>query len=191
MRIEADPQTHRQLKQKFGWAIGWGILLIILGILALAVPLLSAIYAVLVVGWMFVFGGITKIVYALQTRSVGQFLLRVLIGILYVVAGFFLIVRPLEGTLSLALALGIFTFMQGVIEVILAFQWRPTANWGWVLLSGIVDVILGILILNYWPSAAPWLIGLLFGVNLLTSGLWIVMVSSSARNALRQADSQS
>jgi uncharacterized membrane protein HdeD (DUF308 family) len=84
--------------------------------------------------------------------------------------------------------LGIVVFIEGAIEVVLAFQMRPDANWAWVLASGILSVILGVLIWSQWPSNAPWILGVLVGVSLLTTGLWTLIISLAARSRASQLE---
>ncbi|WP_017659906.1 HdeD family acid-resistance protein [Baaleninema simplex] len=185
MRIANEPELREELRKNLGWAIALGVLIALLGVLALARPLFATLAATLIFGWLFVIGGVLRIVYAFQTRKSGQFWLKTLVGILSLVAGILLVTNLLEGVLTLTLILGIAIFLQGAIQTILAFQLRPAPNWGMVLLGGILSIILGILIWSQWPFNAPWVIGVLVGIALIFDGVWIAMFSMSTRQLLQ------
>ena len=175
----------QNIRKSLGWSITLGILLIVLGILAIIFPIIATALVTIALGWLFLIGGILRIVYAFQARSTG-FWLKLLLGILYIIIGLSLLNNIIGGAISLTLALGILIFVEGVFEVILAFQLRPASNWSWVLFSGIVTIILGILIWSQWPFNAPWVLGLLTGISFLSTGIWKVMFSLAARRAINE-----
>jgi len=95
-------------------------------------------------------------------------------------------VKPLEGVLAFTLVLGVTIFVQGIIQVAIAFQMRRISpNWGWMLVSGIIGIIFGIFIWSNFPSSAAWLIGTLIGVNLLFDGVWMLTLHSGQRRVLQ------
>ncbi|MCL6436525.1 MAG: DUF308 domain-containing protein [Leptolyngbyaceae cyanobacterium HOT.MB2.61] len=102
-----------------------------------------------------------------------------LIGILYLVVGVLLLSNVFGAKLTLTLAFGWVILVQGIFEVITAFQLRPEQGWGWMLFSGVIAIILGILILYRWPLNAPWLLGLFAGISFLFSGVWMIMLPRS------------
>jgi uncharacterized membrane protein HdeD (DUF308 family) len=107
-----------------------------------------------------------------------------LIGVLYVVAGAWLAFFPLTGIITLTLFLAFMFIVEGFLEAGIAFRIRPHSGWGWMLLSGIVAVAVGVLLIANLPSSATWAIGLLVGINLIMSGfayLLLPMAASSAR----------
>lgn len=157
----------------------------ILGLVAIARPLYATIASTLVFGWLFIVAGIIQIIYAFRSQGIGQLIWKLLLGIIYLVAGIYVVGNPGTGALALTLVLGITIFAQGVIEVILAFQMRPAPNWGLVMFGGIVGIILGIFIWSRFPYSADWLIGLWVGLHLLFTGIWILFLSSAMRLALR------
>jgi uncharacterized membrane protein HdeD (DUF308 family) len=163
---------HRQIGQGAGWAIALGILMIILGIVAIASPFIASITIELLLGWLFVIGGILQGVYAFQQNRDGSSMaLKLILAVLYLVAGILLLLNPLAGAISLTLIIGVFFFVDGVFRVIWAFQLKPAPQWGWVLVNGILMIILGILIWSQWPFNALWILGLLVGVGLLVNGI--------------------
>ena len=179
-----DPQVRdREPTGGSGTGIAVGILLVIFGIVAIARPVYATIASTLVFGWLFIFAGITQLVYAFGSRGAGQFVWKLLLGVLYVGAGIIVLFNVLEGAIALTLVLGITIFVQGALQVIFAFGIRPARNWGWVLFSGILAIILGILIWSGWPFNADWIIGLWVGISLLFNGIWMILLSLLPRSA--------
>jgi uncharacterized membrane protein HdeD (DUF308 family) len=188
IRLDVDPQTRQELLTSSTWSITVGIILIVLGIGAIALPLLSTLAATLIFGGLLAAWGVFQIIFAFQTRKTGAFALKLITGILVLLGGLFVLFFPVPGVLTLTLVLGITIFVKGVLQVIYAFQMRPSASWGWMLFSGIVGIILGILIWSQWPYSAMWLIGLWIGIKFLIDGLAIIFLSLSMRHALKQSD---
>ncbi|WP_019504128.1 HdeD family acid-resistance protein [Pleurocapsa sp. PCC 7319] len=181
-----DLKTRKEIRQKAGWGIALGIVLIILGSLAIALPLATAITFSLLFGWLFIFGAIDQIIYAFLTRSLGSFIWKLLLGVLYLISGIVVLFSPGVAAIAFSLILGISILTQSVLQVIAAFQIRPQQGWGWTLFSGIAGIILGILIWSEWPIGAVWLLGVWFGCNLLFDGMGVVMVSSMIRSEVKE-----
>jgi uncharacterized membrane protein HdeD (DUF308 family) len=161
------------------WINVIAIVMIVLGIVAIAFPFFSTITATIYFGWLFIVAGIAQIVYAVQLRNLGQFTGKLILGILYLLTGFLVVINPFEGVLIFTFALGISIFVQGVIQVAIAIQMRRiSSNWGWMLASGMIGIIFGILIWSSTPLTASWLIGTLIGVNLLSDGVWMLTLHS-------------
>lgn len=178
-----DPEVkHTERTGGSGIGIVVGILLVILGLIAIARPLYATIASTLVFGWLFIFAGIAQIVYAFSSRGAGQLIWKLLLGVLYLGAGIVVLSNVLSGAIALTLILGITIFVQGAIQVILAFAIRPNRNWVWVLVSGILGIILGIFIWSEWPFNAIWLIGLWVGISLLFNGIWMITSSLLPRS---------
>lgn len=169
-------------KKPVGGSFLIGALLIVLGILAIALPTVSTLFVETWAAVILISAGAAKLVYAFQTRDQGGFIWKLLLSVLYVVTGVMLFLSPLTGILTLTLLLGSFLLTEGVFELILAFRLRPQANWGWVLFNGIITLFLGAMIWFQWPSNAPWLIGTLVGVSVLFTGLSRLMLSFSSHS---------
>jgi uncharacterized membrane protein HdeD (DUF308 family) len=184
--MTTNTEVKNDLKQGLNWSIGIGVLLILLGVAAIAFPVFSTYTAEIWISWIILFAGAGKIVYAFQTRNEAGFIWKLLLGILYTATGFFLLFYPLEGILTLTLALGIFLLVEGVFEIILAFQTRPAPRWGISLANGITTLILGGLIWFEWPLNGPFAIGLLVGISLIFTGFARLSLSLAARSALGQ-----
>lgn len=158
-----------------GWSITVGVLLVLMGMIAIAFPFVSSIAVTLLAGWLLVISGILMIVSAFSAQTWGGTLWSGLMGILFVVAGALLIGRPLVGTLSLTLLLALTMIAEGIVKIIAAFSIRDRTIWGWVLFSGIIALLAGLSIAFAFPTSAIWVLGLLIGLNFIFSGLTFIM----------------
>jgi uncharacterized membrane protein HdeD (DUF308 family) len=151
-----------------GWAIAAGILLIVVGMEALAAPYLAALFAAFWVAWGLVFGGIAELISAYSSSE--NRLWKILLGILYIVVGFYVLRSPGSGLVAIALVLAWVFLIKGVISVFGALQLRPLRGWGWWLFDGIVTLLLAFLIFSGWPHDSVRIIALLVGISLIMSG---------------------
>lgn len=116
-----------------------------------------------------------------HSNSVGGFLWKVLLAVLYGLAGFFLLANPIAGVAYLTLLLGAFLLVEGIIEIVLYFHIRKVAHAGWVLFDGIITLLLGFFIWAHWPSSSAWVIGTLVGISLTFSGISRFMLALAIR----------
>jgi uncharacterized membrane protein HdeD (DUF308 family) len=168
-------------KPRLGSSPWIGVLLVGLGIAAIALPVVSTIFAETWIALILISAGAAKLAYAFQTRAAGGFVWKLLLGILYVATGAMLFFYPQTGILTLTLLLGSFLLTEAVFELILAFRLRPQPNWTWALGNGIVTLLLGGMIWFQWPFDAPWVIGTLVGFSILFSGISRVMLAFNQR----------
>jgi uncharacterized membrane protein HdeD (DUF308 family) len=175
--------SRRLIAEKWGWFLALGIALIIVGFAAIVFPLLSTIAAKIMLGWLFLIGGVLLIIHAFSAQGWRGFLWSLLIGILYLVAGGYLAFFPLTGLLTLALLLVILFAAEGIFEIIMAFRVRPHEGWGFLLLSGIAALAVAVLIALDLPGSATWALGLLVGINLLFSGWSYVFLALAGKRA--------
>ena len=165
-----------------------GILMMVLGFLAVAEPNIATVAVGIFVGWLFFVGGIFRAASVWHSRQAPGFAWSMLTAILSIVLGLILILRPLAGVLTLTMVLVAFFIIEGIASIVAAIQHRDhLRSWGWVLFSGIVDLLLAFLIWDGWPSSADWAIGLLVGINMLFFGLSLVMTALAARLMSSQA----
>ena len=176
-------ESRRLIAEKWGWFLALGIVLIIAGLAAIAFPLLGTIAAKILLGWLFLIGGVMMIMHAFQAPGWQGFLWELLIGILYAFAGAYLAFFPFTGLITLALVLSVLFIIEGIFEVIMAMRVRPHDGWGFLLLSGIAALAVGVLIALGLPDSAEWALGLLVGINLLFSGWSYVFLALAGRRA--------
>ena len=169
------------IKRASGWSIALGVLMIILGIIAMLAPWEFGIVIALIIGWSAIFNGVAQIIYGIRTHSGGRTVLEVILGLIYIVAGIYLLMHPVGGLLVLTLFLACFLIVYGIFALVLAFHMRPLTGWGWVLFDAIITILLGILIWAHWPLNSEWVVGTLFGISIIVSGVTRLMMSLAFR----------
>jgi uncharacterized membrane protein HdeD (DUF308 family) len=184
-KIENNMSEIKQMQQKLQdyfkthWKLflAEGIFLIILGFTAILVPHFFTVAIVVSLGWILVFGGTFLTVRALLFFRMPGFGLWLFMGILQFVIGYLFLAQPLEGIMTLTALMTLFFALEGVAKISFALMMRPLAHWGFVLFSGLTALILALIIWMGWPGTAEWLLGLLFGINMLFGGWSMVNIS--------------
>jgi uncharacterized membrane protein HdeD (DUF308 family) len=173
------------------WSIALGMLLIILGILAIVIlPNIMAVIAIassslamqsmtVVLAWTFLIAAILRVNLAIETRRARGFGLNILLSIIQFAVSSLLVNGIIGSIFSLTLALGIAVFIEGVFEVFLAFRLRPKSSWNWLILKGIVTIIIGISIWSEKPFSIIGILALLPGISLISTGIWTIMFSKT------------
>ena len=169
------------IRKASGWSIALGILMMIAGVIAMFAPWEAGLVITLVVGWCAIFNGFAQIVFAFRTHGGWHIALEIVLGIIYIIAGIYLLMHPRMGLLALTLILASFLLVYGIFALVLAFQMRPIYGWGWVLFDGIITILLGFLIWAHWPLNADWVVGTLFGISIFISGITRLMMSLAIR----------
>ncbi len=155
-----------------------GVVLIIIGILAIIVPTAASISIALLLGILLLVAGTAQLFHAFAARGWGGFFLHLLGAIVYLLFGLALLLNPDQGVRALTLLLAMFFMVTGFIKILMAAAVYKTENWGWLLANGIVAFILGALIWAQWPDNTDWVIGLLVGIDLVFSGFSLLMLRS-------------
>jgi uncharacterized membrane protein HdeD (DUF308 family) len=157
-----------------------GAILIILGILAIAVPAVATLAIDIYLGWLFLIAGIAGFFAVFSVQDIASFLLSLIPAILSIIIGGLLLRKPAEGALSLTALMVIVFAAEGLFQIVSSIAYRNYMqnSWGWILLSGIADLVLAGIIIYGWPITANWVLGVLAGVNLITSGLAVVIGGS-------------
>jgi uncharacterized membrane protein HdeD (DUF308 family) len=163
--------------RSWGWPLAIGIILMIIGVIAIATPYIATLASMLVLGWLLIIGGVAEIVYAFITRHLSSFVLNVLLGLFSIVIGVLIIAFPQATAMTITVLLAAFFLALGLFRIFTALALR-FENWGWVLAGGVLAFILGILILIHWPSSAFWVIGLFVGIDFLFLGWSYVLLST-------------
>ena len=184
-RWDSLTQTGLESASKnWRWVLASGMAFVMLGALALAFSVMTTLASVFVLGWILAFAGIFEAVHAFKLPRWSGVLSELLAAILYVVVGVLMIVRPAAGALSLTLLIGAFFLVGGIFRIVAAAVMRPP-NWGWLLVSGIVTLLLGLLIVAEWPASGLWIIGMFLGIDLIFSGISLTMFAFGLRNLTR------
>ena len=182
---DQDRSITGTLKEATGMSIGWAVVLIVLGAVALCMPFATGISVSVFVGLVIIFSGFAYAAYAFAASGAGGFIWRFLVGIVYVLGGGYLVFHPQLALESLTLVVAAIFFMEGVMETIVFFQFRDLPGAGWTLFDGIVSLVLAFLIWRGWPSTSSWVIGTLLGINLIVGGVIRLTYSVSARKAVK------
>lgn len=171
---------------KPGWLIALGVVLLLLGMLALGEAWLLTLTSVLAIGMLLVIAGIVQLAqsFAHSSASTGNRWLAALGGVLYIAAGLLLINEPVTGSIFLTAFVAGLLIISGVARAIWAFGHRYLATWWLALLSGVVSVVLGVLIYAMLPWSGLWLIGTFIGVELIFAGVTMLSLGFTAQRAL-------
>jgi uncharacterized membrane protein HdeD (DUF308 family) len=161
-----------------------GIILFVLGVLAVVVPPIATIALEILIGWLLLVSGVVGLIATLRARSAPGFVWSLVSAILGIAAGIVLLGWPLSGALSLTLILTVFLVLEGVVSILYALEHKRelSGRWGAMLFSGIVDLILAGIIFAGLPGTAAWAIGLLVGINLVFGGSALIAMALHARN---------
>ena len=160
-----------------------GIVLVLLGLAAITLPLIATIALTIIIGWLFLISGIVGLITTFWMRHAPGFWWSLLSAVVGIGAGIVLLAWPISGSISLTLVLIAFFVVEGIVTIMYAIDHRgqASARWGWMLVSGIVDLILAAIIFSGLPGTALWALGLLVGINLLFGGSALIAMALSAR----------
>src|SRR5579871_5889730 len=174
--IGRSPVDTAPLRAKWGWILALGIVYVIAGLVALGSVVMATVASVLIVGLMMIVAGVAEIINAFQCKGWGRFLVWVLLGALYIVAGFITFENPLFAAAVLTLLLGASLVASGIVRIVLAFSMKREQPWVWLLLSSVVTLLLGLLILAHWPVSSVYVLGIFLGIDLVFAGTgWIAL----------------
>src|SRR5262245_3276025 len=163
------------------WSIALSVLMIVTGVLAIGLPMIAGIAVTALVGWLLIFSAVLHLVFAWRAGRAGGIVWELLLAIVYGVIGFYVLANPLACLESLTVAISVYLFVEGVVELILSFQLRPAPGAGWLLVDGIVTLVLAVMIWSTWPSSAAWVVGTLIGISMFFSGITRLMLSLAVR----------
>ena len=174
------PSSNLSEHRGNGWFILLGVLMILTGIGAFAFPLVASLSVELLVGATFLVGGIATLIQSFQEKEWGGVFWQLAIGIVYLAGGVVFLVNPFGGVIALTVFLGIIFFVEGIARMIMGFQMRSERNWGWLVASGAMSMLLGILVFGGLANGASLgFIGVLLGVNFIFAGASFVALGSA------------
>lgn len=182
-RINAAVSTS--LHQHWVLFLVEGIILLLLGLAAIVLPPIATFAVEILIGWLLLISGIVGLITTFRMRHAPGFWWALVSAILGIAAGVVLLRYPLSGMLSLTLILTVFFVIEGVASILYALEHKRelTGRWGWMLVSGIVDLILASIIFLGLPGTAAWAIGLLVGINMVFGGSALIAMALGARTA--------
>lgn len=172
---------HGRLYAASSWLTLLGSALVIVGLAAIAFPFFSTVAATLLAGWVLVITGFIAFLGAFSIHGTGPFFGALLFGLLSFAAGLFLLANPLQGAVALTLIVGVMFMFQGAFETVFALEMRPLRHWGSMLISGIASIVIAVIIILGWPEISVLVLGILLGVNFLTTGLAYIFASHALK----------
>jgi uncharacterized membrane protein HdeD (DUF308 family) len=162
-----------------------GVVLVVLGATAIVLAPLATLAVTILFGWLFMVSGIFGLITSYLMRQAPGFWWSLLSAVLAIVVGAMLLARPITGAFSLTIVLIAFFVIEGIASIMFALDHKRelSGQWGWMLASGIVDLVLAMMIFAGLPSTAAWAVGLLVGVNMVFGGSALIAMALHARNA--------
>ena len=188
LSLDAAAEVFREamrdtVKRYALWYLIQGVLLIVAGVLAIIYPVLSSAAVIVLLGWLLIISGVVQGLSLIGARQVPHFWLQLISVILAVLIGCLFLRDPAQGLMTIALLLIVFFMIEGISKVVFALTIRPFPNWGWVLASGLVGIVLALILWANLPVTALWLIGVLLGINLISVGAAIAYLASKVRQS--------
>jgi uncharacterized membrane protein HdeD (DUF308 family) len=173
--------TAPALGHRWGWLLVLGIVQIIAGSIAIAIPVVASFAAVAIFGAVLIVSAIFQFIHAFKVRSWPRSAWFGLGGVLYAIAGILVAINPLGGALALAVMIAILLIADGALRAGVAMAVRPLAGWGWLIAGGFGSIIVGVILLIGWPATALWVTGLLLGINLVFTGAMYIALALASR----------
>ena len=182
----SDARVASAIHAHWGLFLAEGIILVILGIAAIVLPPIATLAVTIVIGWLFLVSGIVGLITTFWMRHAPGFWWSLISAFIGIAAGIVLLAWPITGTLSLTLVLIAFFVVEGIASIMYAIEHRNQlpGRWGWMLVSGIVDLILAGIIFAGLPGTAAWALGLLVGINMLFGGAAMIAMALAARTGM-------
>ena len=183
-----EPPTAALLdgtKKNASFVVMSGVVLVIMGTLALLSPLVAGLSITIFVGVLLTIGGIVRCILAFDASAFGRGILTFVGGILMTIAGLYMMSQPVAGLASITVILVAYLVVAGLLEVVAAFQIRPAEGWGWELFNGIVTLLLGLMLWRQFPLSGAWAVGILFGIKMIFNGWALVFIGRMAKRAAR------
>jgi uncharacterized membrane protein HdeD (DUF308 family) len=178
-----------RIRKNWGWFFALGVVQIVAGMLAVGFAFSATWASVVALGILLLIAAGAQTAAAVWARDWGGFLLSLLVGVLYAIAGFLTLQHPLLAAEGLTLMLAAVLLAGGAFRIIVAVAERFPA-WGWVLGNGIITVLLGITIWQQWPGSGLWVLGTFVGIDLIINGVTWSVLAAGVRNGLAQLTSR-
>jgi uncharacterized membrane protein HdeD (DUF308 family) len=177
--------TARALRENWKLFLGEGIVLVLLGFAAVALPPLASLAITLLIGWIFLLSGIVGLYTTFAMRGAPGFVWSLVSALIGIAAGIVLLIWPASGVVSLTLVLVAFFAIEGVASILFALDHKRewSGRWGLMLVSGVLDLVIAGIVFVGLPGTAAWAIGLLVGINMVMGGAALIAMALHARGA--------
>jgi uncharacterized membrane protein HdeD (DUF308 family) len=178
------PAIRGEVRQSATWSIVLSVLMIVSGVLALAVPPVAGLTVTVMFGWLMIVTGALHLGFAWRGQGAAAVIGEIAIAVLYGAIGFYMLTRPVAGLASLTLAIAGYLAAKGVLEGVIAVKFRPLPGTGWLLFDGVLTVVIAALIVSTWPVSTAWVVGVLVGIAMISSGFARLMLSIAVRRVV-------
>ncbi len=176
-----DSLFHGRLRAASRRLFWIGLAMAVLGLVAIVFPFVSTMVVELLVGWVLLVSGVITLFSSFSIQGTGPFFGALLLGLLSIAAGVFLLFNPPAGAVALTITVGAIFMVQGAFETVFAFETRPHQGWGAMLFSGMASIVLAVLIAAGLPRISAVALGIMLGVNFLSTGFGYIFVSSALK----------
>ncbi len=174
-----------QLQARWGWFVGLGIVLLVLGVLALGHVFAATLASVIFIGMLMAVAGVGQLMHAWRIKQTQGFIFWSISGLFYLAAGLFAVLQPVQGATVHTLLFGAMLIAVGALRTWLWFNNRGERGWGWLGVSGVLTLLVGVLIASGWPGNSVWILGLLLAIDLLFQGWSALFLGLALRQARR------
>jgi uncharacterized membrane protein HdeD (DUF308 family) len=181
---EVESKIVKAMHAHWRLYLGEGTGLLILGLIAVAVPPLTTLAETILFGWLFMVSGVIGLFTTFWMRGVPGFWWSLASAVLAILAAIWLLAQPIAGPLTLTAVLILFFLIEGISSIMFAIDHRRelSGQWEFMLLSGLVDLVLCVMIATGLPSTAVWALGLLVGINMVFGGVALIAMALHARS---------
>jgi uncharacterized membrane protein HdeD (DUF308 family) len=159
-----------EARKQWGWYLAVGIALILVGAYCVWAEVIATAASVIVLGAVLFVAGISQIIGAFMARGTGHVILMLLIGALNIIIGLMLVEHPAVGALAVTLLIAALLVFGGIFRFVSAL-WLQVPQYGWIAVSGVVSIVLGMLLWTQWPVSAFWFIGFAVGLSFIFEGI--------------------
>jgi len=186
----AGTELMERVKQNSGMVITIGVVMLIFGILAIASPFVAGLSIAITIGILLIMGGLAQLFFAFTASSFGKGIWVFILGALTVFIGIAMVGQPDAALATLTLFLAAYFIVEGIFEIIWAFQIKPVKGWGWTLFSGIISLLLGIMIWRQFPLSGAWAIGTLVGIKFIFTGWTMIAFGGAAKSVAKDVQAE-
>jgi uncharacterized membrane protein HdeD (DUF308 family) len=169
------------LRRRWGWLLALGIVMVLVGSIALFITPAATLGTVLILGWLLIVSGVVESIHAFQVRRWGGFFLHLIGGVLGVLIGLLVVSHPVAGALAWTLLLASFLTVIGIFRLVAALSLK-FPHWGWAVFDSVITIGLGVMLWAEWPYSGLWFLGLAVGVSLVLRGWSYIMFALAMRN---------
>lgn len=181
MTFGLDTPSVATVRDKWGWFLALGVLLLILGFLALANLLVATVASVFYIGMMMLVGGIAYLVHAFQVKGWDHILFWAASGILYTIAGLLAFWNPALTAAIVTFFIAMALIVAGIFRLWIGLKMRPMRGSGWFIFGGVITGLAGLVIAFGWPVNSLWILGLFLAIDLTIQGWALIALALAAK----------